>query len=597
MIKKIFASKGKSLRLAIRSMREHLNPQHKKKLAVLSILIFASAILDIFGLASILPVINAATSPSIIHTNFILNFLFTELHFENNRFFLLFLISSLLIFFILKSVFGLFVTFVQAKLSSEIAVFLSKNEFSKYFSIHYFDFQKLHSSEVSKDIVYNPNSYVQWIVLTLITFISEVVMVALIIGAIAIFNIKLFIFIIITVGPATYLISTFIRRRSGEIGVGIDISYPKAYGAVNEALNGYIDIKLADKEKFYRDKYLTHQHRYQWLMMKQYFMNQVPFRTNEVIALLGIMVIFVYALFISNKDNELITLIGLFAAASYRLMPSVNRIINSINYLNINQVSIHNLNYFVGHYLKEQKIDARQVPVAFNHHLKFNQVSFSFPDSLKPVLNKISFEINKGEKVGFVGSSGSGKTTLMNILLRFYIENGGEILCDNVKLVRENLTDWRKKIGYVKQDIFLLDGTIKNNIAFGEDTIDEERLKTVIRQASLYEFVSSLPEGADTYIGEKGSRLSGGQKQRIGIARSLYRNADILIFDEATSALDNETEKEVTESIDMLSGANKTILIIAHRITTLRNCDRIYQLKDGEIGGVYTYQELIEKVN
>lgn len=591
-----FGNKGISIRNSLRSIKEHLNAAQKKKLIGLCILIFLSAVLDVFGLASILPVISAATKPDLIHTNSLLEFLYTKMHFENERFFLLFLISALLVFFILKSVFGLFVTFIQVKLSSEIAVYLSKNQFSKYFSLDFYDFQTLKTPVITKDIVTNSNSYVQWIILSLVTLLSELMIVVLIIGSIAVFNIKLFAFIIFTVGPATYIISRVIRKKSAEVGVGIDTYYPKALGAVGQALNGYTDIKLADKEDYYRDKYLIYQHRFQWFMMKQYFMSQVPFRTNEVVALLGIIVIFVYALFLSGGDQEVVTLIGLFAAAAYRLMPSMNRIINSLNFFNTNQVAINNLNNFIEHYRREQKVNTRQEPVFFNDEIKFNNVGFSFPGTSSPVLKNVSFTIKKGDKVGFVGSSGSGKTTLMNLLLRFYIESSGEILSDGIKLTRENLSSWRKKIGYVKQDIFLLDGTIKENIAFGEDEPERERLMKAIKQASLFDFVQSLPEGLNTLIGEKGSRLSGGQKQRIGIARSLYRNAEILIFDEATSALDNETENEVTESIDSLSKTNKTILIIAHRITTLKNCDRIYELKNGEITGVYQYHELVEKV-
>lgn len=562
----------------------------------LSVLIFISAVLDVFGLALILPVISAATKPELIHTNKYLYPVFERMHFQSNNNFLLFLIMAVLIFFVVKSVFGLFVTFLQVKLSSETAVYLSKHQFSKYFSLSYNDFQNLKSADITKDIVTNSNSYVQWIILSLITLLSELMIVALIITGIAIANIKLFAFIIATVGPATWIVSTMIRRKSGEIGVGIDVNFPKAMGAVTQALNGYIDIKLADKEEYYRDKYLTYQHKFQWYMMKYCFMNQVPFRTNEIVALLGIVVIFVYALFFNNGNQEIVGLIGLFAAASYRLMPSMNRIINAMNFLNVNQISITNLDNFMDHYRNEQKQQKNDTGISFEKEIIIRAVSFRFPDSDHAVINHLSFTIKKGEKIGFVGTSGSGKTTLMNILLRFYIENSGDVLVDGVKLTRDNMSGWRKKIGYVKQDIFLLDGTIKENIAFGEDEVDEVRLMKVIRQSSLDKFINSLPQGVNTLIGEHGSRLSGGQKQRIGIARSLYRNAEILIFDEATSALDNATEQEVTESIDSLSDSNKTIFIIAHRITTLKNCDKIYELKNGEIAGMHKYHELVEKV-
>jgi len=589
------ASRGENIRNSVQSIKNHLSASQKKSLLWLSVLIFFSAVLDVFGLASILPVISAATKPELIHTNPYLYPIFESMHFQSENNFLLFLIIAILVFFILKSAFGLFVNFIQVKLSSEIAVYLSKHQFSKFFALNYGEFQNLKTADITKDIVANPNSYVQWIILSLITLFSELLIVVLIVGGIAIANIQLFAFIIATVGPATWLISSLIRRKSGEIGEGIDVNYPKALGAVTQALNGYVDIKLADKLDYYRNKYLIYQYRFQWHMMKYYFMNQVPFRTNEIVALLGIVVIFVYALFFSSGNHEIVGLIGLFAAASYRLMPSVNRIINCTNFLNVNQVSITNLDNYMEDYRKEQQQKKSDKDISFVKEILFRDITFRFPDSDQHVLNHLSFSIQKGEKIGFVGTSGSGKTTLMNILLRFYIENSGDVLVDGVKLTRDNMSSWRKKIGYVKQDIFMIDGTIKENIAFGEDEADEVRLMKVIQQASLEKFVKSLPDGVNTLIGEFGSRLSGGQKQRIGIARSLYRDAEILIFDEATSALDNATEQEVTESIDSLSETNKTIFIIAHRITTLKNCDKIFELKNGEIAGMHKYHELVEK--
>jgi len=288
-------------------------------------------------------------------------------------------------------------------------------------------------------------------------------------------------------------------------------------------------------------------------------------------------------------------MVGAFAAAAYRLMPSLNRIMNAIMQVTKNQVAIENLNEYNELYVK-QSVMNRNVPIPFEKEITFENISFTFPKSKYPVLKSISFTVKKGEKVGFVGSSGSGKTTLMNILLRFFDEDNGRILIDGQPLKEDNLEYWRSMIGYVKQDIFMIDSNIMENVAFGEDKVDKHQLDLAVKQASLEDFVKTLPKGYDTEVGERGSRLSGGQRQRIGIARSLYRNAQILVFDEATSALDTQTEREVSEAIDSLSDTNKTIFIIAHRITTLKNCDRIYELKNGEISGVYTYNELVEKV-
>jgi ABC-type multidrug transport system fused ATPase/permease subunit len=205
--------------------------------------------------------------------------------------------------------------------------------------------------------------------------------------------------------------------------------------------------------------------------------------------------------------------------------------------------------------------------------------------------------MKKGEKIGIIGSSGSGKTTLINILLKFHNNYEGTIKIDNTVLSDSHLKSWRKLIGYVKQDIFLMDASILDNITFNDSNPDQTRLKSAVEQSSLTSFIESLPEGLNTKIGERGSSLSGGQKQRLSIARSLYRNAEILIFDEATSALDNQTEQEVSDAIDQLSNTQKTIIIIAHRLTTLKNCDRIYELKEGKIAAVHQYSDLIKNIN
>ena len=247
----------------------------------------------------------------------------------------------------------------------------------------------------------------------------------------------------------------------------------------------------------------------------------------------------------------------------------------------------------LSHEIISNQDDSKMV---FENAIEIKNLFFHFPNEQNDMLKDISMTIKRGEKIGIVGVSGSGKTTLMNILLRFYNEQKGGIYIDQVKIEADNQQSWRNLLGYVKQDIFLMDASISDNITFGDENPDPFRLKQAIKQASLEDLINSLPNGLQTIIGERGSRLSGGQKQRISIARSLYRNAEILIFDEATSALDNQTEQEVSEAIDSLSEVNKTIFIIAHRVTTLKNCNRIYELSEGKISGVYKYHELLEKV-
>jgi len=579
---------------SIRSLIKYTSPSQKKRLMLLSVFIFLSAVFDVVGLAAVLPLIKAGTDPEVIHSNYYLNTLFTSFGFDSEKHFVLFLISVLFGYFIFKTIFGIFVNWLQARLSSDITVSIARKQFSKYFMLDYIDYSSIKSSLMIRNILYNPTSYTQWIIQPLMMLLSESIILILIISAIAYYNIFLFVFVLVTIGPATYVVYRGLKNQSSKVGIGIDQVFPISLSSLTESINGYIDIKLANKLGRYRDRYLRHFKDYQDLQQKAYLLNQIPLRTNEVIAVLGIILIFLYAMFLAEPGTDVIILVGAFAAAAYRLMPSINRILNSLMYINKNQVSINNL-YVYDDLIKEESKSEMNKEVSFKNNIEFKDLSFSFPGVGNPVLNKISCDIKKGEKIGFIGSSGSGKTTLMNVLLRFYKESSGHISVDGITLTSDHTGHWRNLIGYVKQDVFLIDSTIRDNITLGDPDYDEQQVRLAIKQASLETFINSLPNGLDSPVGERGSSLSGGQRQRIGIARSLYRKAEILVFDEATSALDSDTENEVTEAINSLSTTNKTIFIIAHRVTTLKNCNRIYELKNGKIDGEYSYEQIIKR--
>ncbi len=577
------------------SIKDHLSSPQKKRLKWIALLIFLAAGLDVVGLASVLPLVKMATDPGIIHSNHYLHSFYTKLNFESDKTFMVFTILCILAFQLFKTGFGIFVLFVEGKFMEDVATNISRNQFAKYFTLSYFDFTSVKSSRIINHVQQNPASYTAWVLLPVLMLFSEMIILLMIIILIAVYNIKLFGFILLIIGPASYLLYYSIKNQNERIGRGLDYMFPLALAAINNSIMGYVDIKLSNKIDYYRNKFLSYQKSYHDLSMSSLVLNMIPFRGYELVAILGIVVIFVYAIFVEDGNQDVIMMVGAFAAAAYRLMPSLNRIMNAVMQVTKNQVAIENLNDYNDLYVKQAEMK-RDLPIPFNKEITFDNITFKFPKAKDPVIKNISFTVKRGEKVGFVGSSGSGKTTLMNILLRFYEEDSGRILVDGKHLKEENVEYWRSMIGYVKQDIFMLDTSVKDNIAFGEDNVDQQLLDMAVRQSSLNNFVAGLPKGVDTEVGERGSRLSGGQKQRIGIARSLYRNAQILVFDEATSALDTQTEQEVSEAIDSLSNTNKTIFIIAHRFTTLKNCDRIYELKDGEISGIFTYNELLEKI-
>lgn len=579
------------------SIKDHLSLNHKRKMVWLGGLILVQGMLDVFGLGLILPIIKIASDPMVIVENkFYMGDVYHWFGFATINAFLLFVLLSVFIFYILKSIFGLFVSWVLARYATEVAIYITKNQYDKYYAISYLDFTNVKSSVITNHVFNNPASYMAWVINPLIMIFSEGVIVFIIVISIMLYSFTLFLCILASVGPATWLIYYSLKNKSGMYGRELDKMVPKVYGSLNNSVNGYIDVKLAGKERDFRQNYMEYISKYHDVTQKAGFISLVPMRAYEIVAMLGIVVIFVYILFISAKGtSSAVVLVAAFAAAAYRLLPSMNRIVGNLMYVKRSQSSVANLNFYKDA-IPGRKPVVEETGIVFNSSIEFKNINYRFPGEEKHVLRNINLKVKKGEKVGFVGTSGSGKTTLMNTLLRFIEEESGEILVDDVKLNENNLNSWRKLIGYVKQDIFILDGSIKENIAFGDTEVNERRLLRAITQASLSDLVKSLPEGVNSIVGEKGSRLSGGQRQRIGIARALYRDAEILVFDEATSALDNETEAEVTESIDKLSDTNKTIFVIAHRITTLKNCNRIYELKNGTIDSIHSYEELLERV-
>ncbi|MEO1449534.1 MAG: ATP-binding cassette domain-containing protein, partial [Bacteroidota bacterium] len=302
-----------------------------------------------------------------------------------------------------------------------------------------------------------------------------------------------------------------------------------------------------------------------------------------------------YGLYAFDSKKDLIILLGIFALAAYRLMPSVNRLMQAILNIRGHQYTFEALEPIRDFRTKPEVPQVGALP--FFNQLSIDKLRFRYPSKDNYVLDDIEFTVRKGETLGIIGRSGSGKTTLLNIMLGFLKPESGEIRVDNQALKPENVVAWRSLIGYVQQDIYLTDGTLAENIAFGvpKDQIDYDRVERVVRQASLWEVVGGLDEGIHSKVGEKGSSLSGGQKQRVGIARALYSGAQVLLFDEATSALDNETELEITEAIHRLSGGDLTMLIVAHRHTTLKYCDRILNIEQGRLKESLTYQELMER--
>jgi len=568
--------------------------EHKKKAGMIFLMVIVAGILEVFGLAVILPVISVAIDSSVIHSNVYLERFFSLLNFNNDTIFLFFLLVLLISIFILKNFFSTFIGFRQARYSYKISTDIARLQFVRYYNKDLQFFIDNNSNILYQNIRSASSWLSSFVLLPLISFFSESIVAITVITGMALYDTQIFIMVTVTLIPVFLLMYRLIKNKIQKLEINRASFEVEANKNLYQTLNGYIDVKLFNKDNYFIKLYLGFQEKLNDTQAKVTLLQSLPTKIIEITAILGVIVIIIYSKIFASESTSLIPLLSLYIIAAYRLMPSMNRMLVALMSIKSYQFTFDILKNIKEESSRENK--QRREKILFQKEIRLDSIRYTYPQATHSTLQDISITIKKGERIGFIGQSGAGKTTLINILLRFIKENKGSIVIDNeLQLVDENINVWRELIGYVKQNVFIIDGDFYENIAFGleRSLVNEEKMQQVIRSSKLDEVIKKLPNGLNTNIGENGTKLSGGQRQRIAIARALYKDAQILIFDEATSALDSETEKEITEAIDSLSAENKTMFIIAHRISTLKNCDKIVEMAHGKIMRVCSYQELI----
>ncbi|MEI7801435.1 MAG: ABC transporter ATP-binding protein [Bacteroidota bacterium] len=579
-----------------------LTPAQRRKSFGMLFLILTLGLLDVFGLASILPIIYLTTKTELIYSNIYLNSVYTFFNFHSPNAFILFIFFIVVILYTVKNLLAVWINYSQVKFSYEVASNITARKLKQFFTLDVTEIISKNSSVFASNISASPAELSSGLMVPLFSFLSELIVILLIVVAISILDYKLLILLSVILIPTTIIFYRAIRNRSHNMGLQKNNARYFAFQYLYQIIHGYIDVILMNKVSHYSKKFTDKNKELNSAYTQLTFYESIPNRYIEVIALIAIFMIFAYSVFMQVVDSNFIAFLAIFVTSAYRILPSFNRIIVSIVRIKSNQIVFDILKDIpadekgIDVFATEEESEIFLTP-SFNQSIELKNIKYSYHSSKKPALENISVKIKKGDIVGFIGTSGSGKTTLFNILLRLLVEQKGELLIDGKPINEDYLIGWRKMIGYVRQDYFLIDATLAENIAFGisREKIDEKKLLECIKLSSLDDFVKALPKGIDNQIGEKGSKLSGGQKQRIAIARSLYHDSEIILFDEATSALDHETENEIIETINNLFAEKKTMLMIAHRYTTLRKCDRIYELKDGNIIAVHTYDDLIRQ--
>lgn len=593
-MKKTQANEGAIMR-TLRFTRKILTPDQKRQAIGVILLSITTSFTEVLGLATLVPIIMVCAEPGGIFKRTYFRVAYEALHFQSERSFIITLLAAIIGFFIVKSIFAIWVNYRQARFISQIGRDVIKGQLHKHMGLKFWRFNDLGSGTLINSSINIPNGYLQILLRQLVAIASELIIALTILLGLLVYNPLLVVILAVVLVPPMIFTYRYTRSKVQQMQSRIHALWPVSISYISDLFAGFIELRLARKQNFYIDNVLRTQGEAYDLDAVNNVYGQVPQKVIELTAILGVVVILLYSILTNGVSANMIGLVGAFGVAAYRLMPSLNRILTAIVSIKGNQHILDDIENYRDADSQEPKQEI-QKPLVFNHKLELQNLTFTFPGSERPALAHLTIKIAKGEKIGFIGSSGSGKTTLMNVLLRFYTEQQGRILVDGVPLGPENIDGWHRIVGYVKQDTFLMQASIRDNITLGEVNPDEERLAYAVEQASLSEVVGNLPAGLDTFVGERGSKLSGGQRQRIGIARALYKRTEVLIMDEATSALDNETEREVNEAISKLSHTDITILIVAHRLTTLRECDRVYELSQGELLAEHQYEALLSRI-
>ena len=577
-----------------------LSPSERKNASLLLLMILFMALLDCIGVASILPFVAVLTNPDIIQNNIILNKMFIASNIfgvENDQQFLFALGILVFIILVFSLLFKAITTYTQIRFILMREYSIGKRLVEGYLHQPYSWFLNRNSADLGKTILSEVSQVIGGGLKPVMDVIAQgMIAITLVILLIAT-DPKLAIVVGISIGGAYGIIFYFTRVYLNRIGKERLKFNLLRFKSLNEAFGASKEVKVGGLEESYIQKFSTSARTTARTSASSNVINQIPRFFLEAITFGGILLIILYMMAKSGSFNNSLPIISLYVFAGYRLMPAVQQIYVSFAKLAFIGPS---LNKLYDDLKNLKKIDENQDKgtLFLKKSIDLKNIYYSYPSSSRSVLKNINIKIPAKSTIGLVGTTGSGKTTTIDVILGLLIAEKGTLEVDGKVITGQNSRAWQRSIGYVPQSIYLSDDTISSNIAFGvkHKNICQDTVKRAAKIANLHEFITEeLPEQYETTIGERGIRLSGGQRQRLGIARALYHSPKLLILDEATSALDNKTEKDVMDAVYNLSD-DITVILIAHRLSTVKKCDKIFLLEKGGIKNEGTFEELI-KVN
>ena len=577
----------------IKKLMVLLDGRQKRIMVLLVFLMLIGAVLETLGVSLVIPVMNVVMDEHAVENNKYLQVICDILRIEYNdtRKLMIFTKLALIGVFVVKNIF----LFIQQKAQLR---FVYTNQFatSRRMMINFMErpyeyYLNADTSVIQRSITSDVNNMYGLILALLQLFSEAIVFVCLVLVSLAT-DVWMTVTVTLLLVVVLAIIKGILKPIMKKAGEENQDYYSGLYKWIDQSVMGIKEIKVANKENYFINEYAKCGAGYVSAVQRYNLYNATPRLLIETVAIAGMILYMMFQILQGTAVSEIVPQVAALAVAAMRLIPCANRINNhltSISYFepffmgvsdNLQEeIRDESINYDENAYKQKVKVDKLEI----KETIELKDIVYKYPNTEVLIFDHADMEIPVGKSVGIVGTSGAGKTTVVDILLGLLRLQSGEILADGVE-VREHYQSWLKNIGYIPQSIFMIDSTIRKNVAFGyaDEDIDDEKVWRALKEAQLDEFVRGLPEGLDTSIGERGIRISGGQRQRIGIARALFEDPEVLVLDEATSALDNETEAAIMDSINRLHG-KKTLIIIAHRLQTIEKCDMVYRVENGKV--------------
>ncbi len=583
--------KFKIFKEMIQELRTLIDSKYNKRLIFVFLSMLVSSGLELLGVAAIMPFISVLVNVDALESNKYIKFIMNVMHLSDVMALLLAMGIGIVVIYILKNLLLLFSRNYQNSFNLEIKKSLSVEILDSIMRRPYSFFLKNNTGALMSTI--NVGSQGTFSIINcLFTIIAECLTVA----ALAFFLLATD--PVLTLGLVLISISTVViiffgfKQISNKLGVSTVKAERERTKVLSQTISGIKDITVMKRRDYFVKKYKVISENANSISAKNTFIQMCPERITETLFIGGLIMIVVYRIRWGMDMTSFVPKLSVFAVAAFRMLPSVNKISSNFTQLVYNKPSldaaymqfteVREYEQKLAEYKENNAVSVDYDKIEFTDSVRVDDISFRYSEDIDDVLKDLSMTIHKGESIGLIGESGAGKSTLGDVILGLLIPEKGHVYMDEHDILTIP-AQWSRTIGYVPQSVYLIDDTIRNNIAFGleESEISDDKIRNAIEGAQLSAFIDSLPDGINTVVGDRGVRLSGGQRQRIAIARSLYYNPSILILDEATSALDNDTEEAVMEAIEALQGS-KTLIIIAHRLSTIANCDKVYEIRNGK---------------